>query len=915
MYSHLRPGGWAEIHEFDTMVRCDDGTMPPMDESSFSTYPFQDWCDLQIQSAQVTNPPRQWRVAHRLARGMKEMGFVDVQERIFKAPVNRWPTDPHLRDVGQWMESNILEGLSGWSYKPLRLLGWSKAEIEVFLVNVRRSVQDRSVHAYFNFHVIVGRKPHPDEVGSVQAHHPHAELLSTQLLAWHCCPMSLGRCAYRQGAIPTPTTFTDHLWVGDELLASTFRRFVSGQRRYESRVPGPLEARRRLAKRRNTALGSLAGAGPGDDIASLLGRNGREHMKWSELERGFDIQFSSPTPPSPPMSLFDHFLSPDAFGEDSEDAGEASTKLTREEFFGAKLHEYQTVSAIRSAVRDLNIDLRQEPSSSRLIFDHLLAQSLRRRAAADELILFLDDPHLNIPGAGNYLRLVEHSMTLVVRSGTRCALFNPVIRALELGVVPPEEIGAIIACWSEWRKTRADSQKANRKLLRVYRAMWDAIGKCAVYGHRDLDQSLVETWLGFCLEEGTVGYLRLAKDILLATDYGMSISSLWLPKFVSRLLCNPSYSLPAPERDIIIESLRPFDIDTISNSLICGTEILFSSQKTRHLRRWGKCLAELHDASEITTSRAWTHIRKESNPLAKRQLILQRLWMLHTMRSFSRRRASHVTKSVTKILYRLYESSRRVPRRKDQIKIDLWTSLVQHISRLKIPFNLEAMADDLRTGKPMTETMRKRLRQFQKEPLSFAKIFANLQTYNASRHLFFNNFDNQIRQVDVASPDFRLWAIQIAITGDSPAIWSVLRLLRAHIPLKIALSRAWPRPDPADKVLVRYSPRPRSAGAPDPYDALDMVHSLAASFACAKQLSPQRAYRLVRWLYLFLLRHGAPIQTPIARALYHAGVVRFRQEKGYISPTQYDYIWGIVEQTEGREHMRALRPRNRNLYE
>lgn len=164
MYSHLRPGGWAEIHEFDTMVRCDDGTMPPLDESSFSTYPFQDWCDLQIQSGQVTDPPRQWRVAHRLARGMKEMGFVDVQERIFKAPVNRWPTDPHLRNIGQWMESNILEGLSGWSYKPLRLLGWSKAEIEVFLVNVRRSVQDTSVHAYFNFHVIVGRKPHPDEV-------------------------------------------------------------------------------------------------------------------------------------------------------------------------------------------------------------------------------------------------------------------------------------------------------------------------------------------------------------------------------------------------------------------------------------------------------------------------------------------------------------------------------------------------------------------------------------------------------------------------------------------------------------------------------------------------------------------------------------------------------------------------------
>ena len=571
------------------------------------------------------------------------------------------------------------------------------------------------------------------------------------------------------------------------------------------------------------------------------------------------------------------------------------------------------MSAIKSAIRELSIDLRQEPSSSRLLFDHFLGLSQRKRAAADELALFLDDPHLNVPGAGNYLRLAEHSMSRMVPFQTRPAQFHLIIRALELGVVPPEEIGAIIVRWSDWRKSCSDSQKAKRKLLKIYRAMWDAIGKCAVYGHRDMDQSLVQTWLGVCLEEGTVGYLRLATSILLATEYEMSLSSSWLPKFVARLLRGSNYSLPAPDRDIIIESLKPFDIDTISNSLICGTEILISSQNTRLLRRWGKCLAELHDASRITLSKAWVHIREQPDSLAKRQLILQRLWMLHTMRRFSQRRASQVTKSVTKRLYRLYESSRRVPRRNGQIKIDLWTSLVQHISRLKIPFNLEAMADDLRTGKPMTNTMRKRLRQFQNEPLSFSELFANTQTYNASRHLFFNNFDNQIRQVDVASPDFRLWAIHIARTGKSPAIWSVLRLLRAHIPLKIALSRAWPLPDPADGVIVRYNARPRSAGTPDPHDALDMVHSLAASFACAKQLSPQRAYRLVRWLYLFLLRHGAPIQTPIARALYHAGVVRFRQEKGYISPIQYDYIWGIVEQTEGREYVRALR--SRTLYE
>jgi hypothetical protein len=98
--------------------------------------------------------------------------------------------------------------------------------------------------------------------------------------------MSLGRHAYRHALQPSSTHPIDHVWITEDLLASTFRRFATGQRRYESRVPGPLEARRRLAKRRNTALAGIAGSGPLEDIACLFGRNGREHMKWTDRQEG-----------------------------------------------------------------------------------------------------------------------------------------------------------------------------------------------------------------------------------------------------------------------------------------------------------------------------------------------------------------------------------------------------------------------------------------------------------------------------------------------------------------------------------------------------------------------------------------------------------------------------------------------------
>lgn len=93
--------------------------------------------------------------------------------------------------------------------------------------------------------------------------------------------MSFGRHACRHALNPPSAPSLDHLWISDDLLATTFRRFANGQRRHGSCVPGPLEARRRLAKRRNTALAGLGG-GPVEDIACLFGRNGREHMKWTD---------------------------------------------------------------------------------------------------------------------------------------------------------------------------------------------------------------------------------------------------------------------------------------------------------------------------------------------------------------------------------------------------------------------------------------------------------------------------------------------------------------------------------------------------------------------------------------------------------------------------------------------------------
>lgn len=102
--------------------------------------------------------------------------------------------------------------------------------------------------------------------------------------------MFLGRHACRHALHPShPATlaqFPDHVCISEDLLlAYTSRRFAFDQRRHGSQVPGPLEARRRLAKRRNTALASVAGSGPLDDVGCLFGRDGKSHgfLKWGDV--------------------------------------------------------------------------------------------------------------------------------------------------------------------------------------------------------------------------------------------------------------------------------------------------------------------------------------------------------------------------------------------------------------------------------------------------------------------------------------------------------------------------------------------------------------------------------------------------------------------------------------------------------
>ena len=158
-FKHLKPGAYLECHDYDVTLRCDDNSLPPANPNGNSPYPFQDWIHLAVSSADRLD--RSITFASKMATWMREAGFVDVEERVIKIPINPWPRDQKFKQIGAWNAQNWLEGLQGFSYAFFgpRGLGWTQEQIEVFLVDVRKSIQDRRVHAYNHFHTVVGRKP------------------------------------------------------------------------------------------------------------------------------------------------------------------------------------------------------------------------------------------------------------------------------------------------------------------------------------------------------------------------------------------------------------------------------------------------------------------------------------------------------------------------------------------------------------------------------------------------------------------------------------------------------------------------------------------------------------------------------------------------------------------------------------
>lgn len=87
----LSPGGWLECHDICLPARSDDGTLRP--DSALAQ-----WSDRIFEATALQGRPCNGARLYR--QQMIDAGFVNVREIRFKWPMNRWPADPHYKDLG-----------------------------------------------------------------------------------------------------------------------------------------------------------------------------------------------------------------------------------------------------------------------------------------------------------------------------------------------------------------------------------------------------------------------------------------------------------------------------------------------------------------------------------------------------------------------------------------------------------------------------------------------------------------------------------------------------------------------------------------------------------------------------------------------------------------------------------------------
>ncbi|MCJ1474130.1 hypothetical protein MMC13_002788 [Lambiella insularis] len=731
---------------------------------------------------------------------------------------------------------------------------------------------------------------------------------------------------------------SSYIWVSDELLSNVFHRFTISKKclRHGSSLPGPLEAKRRLTKRRMMNLASR-GVDASIDGAAILGmhepwsqKNLEWEPPWQLLQLPKQAQGEEVSTPWP--SWLDNHSSQTASLTGVEVLDESTqcveqptmaitqkiTSMTLED----ELRQSKGLDGIRKTALHHGCVLSETKGHSKLAFQTLLSENPSLSLCME----FLEDPSLNAPEAQNLYTLMEWET---------------------LQAQPAREL-EVLGLWVQTQVM--DGQFSQRDILSVLKGVKVQNRVEPVLSSRKLAWSFcMRVWTG--IQASTVNatsnlYIKTIRELLEAASHCPSVSQ-------GRALgCS------------LLMSTQHAKLREITPSILVLVDRLSTIDNCRNMERtisfdWFSHVLRTFSESEASTI-ATTISRRFAQRACKN----------------SEKFGAHLESWFSALPRHVFQAAR------NSIEcIEEWSSIERDIVSLK----LKVLASYLRLRQDQdifTFILRRwLLRPFAPTTTAWRSESLRVRRNNGNMdsHSRWTGFVQEIEQLTCYSGEggttssYLELARKLLETSPSffrAAIPSLLHLLRcihrhdavrciAHfisskprclpptvlafeitlfartdLPFALALFHADPRlrledcPSLATRLIASplvppneiftllsrsgdlLGSAPSTTHPSTPYkvhtDRLALLHEIALAFAHAPHLAPRKAYRKVRRV-LDLFRDRPDLLRPeMAQALTKAGVLRYLEAGMWVNTVRLNYVLGYVKHLEGEEVVREV---------
>ncbi|RDW71500.1 hypothetical protein BP6252_08063 [Coleophoma cylindrospora] len=137
-YDNLSPGGYFEMQDGCLPFRCADGTLEGT--------ALLEWCTNTLSGSAAVG--RTWADPRNYKSIMESVGFVDVTETRLKWPLNTWPKDPKLKELGMWVCEDMRQILPAVKRVYTLALGWDVERADAFIERAQADLRNRRIHAW-----------------------------------------------------------------------------------------------------------------------------------------------------------------------------------------------------------------------------------------------------------------------------------------------------------------------------------------------------------------------------------------------------------------------------------------------------------------------------------------------------------------------------------------------------------------------------------------------------------------------------------------------------------------------------------------------------------------------------------------------------------------------------------------------